>query len=162
MIDLRDPSASAEAVIDALQLVVHPEGGWYRETWRDKPADGSRGVGTAILFLLAAEQFSHWHRVDAAELWIWQGGAPLVLSVSPNGVDASAHWLGTDLRARQSLQHLVPAGHWQAATSMGRWSLVTCTVSPAFEFTGFELAPPDWLPGPALTDQHVGPAGLAS
>jgi predicted cupin superfamily sugar epimerase len=97
---------------------------------------------------LAADQSSHWHRVDAAELWIWQAGAPLVLSISPNGHDASAHMLGPDLAARQSLQQVVPRGHWQAATSLGRWTLVTCTVSPAFRFEGFELAAPDWRPTP--------------
>jgi len=149
VIDLRDASAPAEAVVAALGLQPHPEGGWYRETWRDQPTDGTRGVGTAVLFLLAADQFSHWHRVDAAELWIWQAGGPLVLSISPNGHDASAHWLGPDLSAKQSLQQIVPKGHWQAATSLGRWTLVTCTVSPAFQFAGFELAPPDWRPTPA-------------
>jgi predicted cupin superfamily sugar epimerase len=148
MIDLRDPTLPADRVVAALGLQPHPEGGFFRETWRDMPADGSRGVGTAILFLLALDQFSHWHRVDAAELWIWQAGAPLVLSISPNGHDASAHFLGPDLGAAQSLQMVVPAGHWQAATSRGAWSLVTCTVSPAFEFAGFEMAPPDWRPTP--------------
>lgn len=147
-VDLRCVTTPAEAVIEALRLQRHPEGGWFRETWRDQPADGSRGAGTAILFLLAVDQFSHWHRVDAAELWIWQAGAPLVLSVSPDGHDASAHWLGPDLGANQSLQHMVPAGHWQAATGLGAWSLVTCTVTPAFEFSGFELAVLDWRPTP--------------
>ncbi len=146
MIDLRDPSLPSGAVVAALALQPHPEGGFYRETWRDRPATGERGAGTAILFLLDAGQFSHWHRVDAAELWIWQAGAPLVLSVSPDGHDASAHWLGPDLGARQSLQHLVPVGHWQSATSLGRWTLVTCVVTPAFEFSGFEMAPADWRP----------------
>ncbi len=148
MIDLRDSALPAEAVVAALALQPHPEGGFYRETWRDSPTQGGRGAGTAILFLLAADQFSHWHRVDADELWIWQAGAPLALSVSPDGHDAGACWLGPDLGARQALQHLVPRGHWQAATSLGRWTLVTCTVTPAFEFQGFELAPPDWRPTP--------------
>jgi len=148
MIDLRDSKLPAETVIAALGLQPHPEGGHFRETWRDQPDGGSRGAGTAILFLLALDQFSHWHRVDAAELWIWQAGAPLVLSVSPDGHDASAHWLGPNLGARQSLQYVVPALHWQAATSLGAWTLMTCTVSPAFRFEGFELAPPDWRPTP--------------
>jgi len=148
MLDLRDPTLRADRVVAALGLQPHPEGGFFRETWRDAPADGTRGAGTAILFLLALDQFSHWHRVDAAELWIWQAGAPLVLSVSPNGHDASAHLLGPDLGAHQHLQHVVPAMHWQAATSRGAWSLVTCTVSPAFQFSGFEMAPPDWRPTP--------------
>ena len=148
MLDLRDPKLPAERVVPALGLAPHPEGGYFRETWRDTPADGSRGAGTAILVLLALDQFSPWHRVDASELWIWQAGSPLVLSVSPDGHDASAHWLGPDLAAKQTLQHVVPPGHWQAATSLGAWSLVTCTVSPAFEFAGFEMAPPDWRPTP--------------
>ncbi len=148
MVNLRDPSTKAAEVVAALGLQPHPEGGFYRETWRDTPADGSRGVGTAILFLLALDQFSHWHRVDATELWIWQAGSPMVLSISPDGHEASAHWLGPDLTVPHSLQHVVPPGHWQAATSMGAWSLVTCTVSPAFTFDGFEMAPPDWRPQP--------------
>ncbi len=147
-VDLRDASLPAEVVIAALGLQPHPEGGYFRETWRDRPADGSRGAGTAILFLLDADTFSHWHRVDAAELWIWQAGAPLVISVSPDGRETTAHWVGPDLSAEQSLQYVVPKGHWQAATSMGRWSLATCTVSPAFLFEGFEMAPPDWRPTP--------------
>lgn len=146
MIDLRDPALAAASVISALGLQPHPEGGHYRETWRDSPDGGGRGAGTAILFLLGAGDFSHWHRVDAAELWIWQAGAPLALSVSPDGSQAAAHWLGPDLGAGQNLQHLVPVGHWQAATSLGAWTLVSCVVCPAFEFSGFELAPPDWRP----------------
>ncbi len=148
MINLRDPTLPADRVVAALGLQPHPEGGFYRETWRDMPDDGSRGAGTAILFLLALDQFSHWHRVDASELWIWQAGAPLVLSISPNGHDASAHYLGPDLAVGESLQFVVPPGQWQAATSRGAWSLVTCTVSPAFQFAGFEMAPPDWRPSP--------------
>ncbi|MCW3477264.1 cupin domain-containing protein [Limobrevibacterium gyesilva] len=144
--DLRDPSVPAEDVVRALGLQPHPEGGAYRETWRDSPADGSRGAGTAILFLLAAGQSSHWHRVDANELWIWQAGAPLVLSLSPDGHDESACRLGPDLAAGDSLQRLVPSHCWQAAASLGGWTLVTCTVSPAFHFEGFELAPPGWRP----------------
>ncbi len=147
-IDLRDASLKAETVIAALQLEPHPEGGFFRETWRDQPVDGSRGAGTAILFLLSLDQFSHWHRVDAAELWIWQAGAPMVLSVSADGHDATAHWIGPDLGRDHSLQHVVAPGHWQAATSLGAWTLVTCTVSPAFQFEGFEMAPPDWRPTP--------------
>lgn len=146
MIDLRNASTPSSAVITALDLRPHPEGGHYRETWRDAPASGARGAGTAILFLLARDECSHWHRVDATELWLWQAGAPLVLSVSPDGTKASDHLLGPDLSAREVLQHIVPPGHWQTAKSLGAWTLVTCTVSPAFEFKGFELAPPDWRP----------------
>lgn len=146
--NLADPATPAASVIAALDLKPHPEGGFFRETWRDRPADGSRGAGTAILFLLRAEDFSHWHRVDAAEVWHFHAGGPLVLSTSPDGHDAEAVLLGTDLAAGQLPQRLVPAGWWQSAASLGRWTLVSCTVSPAFEFKGFELAPPDWKPVP--------------
>lgn len=142
MIDLRDPTLPAEAIIAALALRPHPEGGHYRETWRDTPPDGARGAGTAIHFLLRAGERSHWHRVDAAELWLWHAGAPLALLHAP-GPDL---FLGPDLAAGQTLQGLVPAHAWQAAHSHGAWTLVTCTVSPAFRFDGFELAPPGWNP----------------
>ncbi|MFC0388246.1 cupin domain-containing protein [Muricoccus vinaceus] len=144
--DLRDASLPAGAVIAALGLAPHPEGGHYRETWRDAPAGGGRGAGTAILFLLAAGERSHWHRVDAAEGWHWQRGAPLLLRVSEGGAPASCR-LGPDLGAEEELFSLVPAGFWQAAESLGAWSLVACTVSPAFRFEGFAMAPPGWKPG---------------
>ena len=150
MIDLRNADADAASVIRGLGLLPHPEGGHYRETWRDPgrdpgrdPAvDLSRGSGTAILFLLAAGERSHWHRVDAAELWVWQAGAPLTLSRA--GCDDLM--LGPDMRAGEALQGLVPAGVWQAAVSLGAWTLCTCVVTPAFRFEGFELAPPGWQP----------------
>lgn len=148
MVDLRDPGLDAAAVIRGLALQPHPEGGHYRETWRDLPADGGRGAGTAILFLLADAEFSEWHRIDAEELWIWQAGAPLVLTLSPDGHDAAAQRLGPDLGLGQALQQRVPRGHWQTAVSMGRWSLMSCVVTPAFRFEGFELAPPGWRPTP--------------
>lgn len=135
-------------MIRALRLTPHPEGGHYRETWRDRSAHDERGSMSAILFLLALDESSAWHRVDADELWIWQAGAPLVLSVSPDGHDASAHWLGPDPAAKQALQHCVPRGHWQAATGLGAWTLVSCVVAPAFRFEGFELAARDWRPTP--------------
>lgn len=143
--DLRDPATPAPAVIRALQLQPHPEGGHYRETWRDAPAEG-RGVGTAILFLLAGGERSHWHRVDADELWVWQAGDPLALSTSADGHDAAARRLGPGLAAGESLSLLVPRGHWQAAESLGRWTLCTCVVAPAFRFESFEMAPPGWRP----------------
>lgn len=142
MIDLRDASVPARAVIEALSLQPHPEGGHYRQTWRDSPADGSRGVGTAILFLLAEGERSHWHRVDAAEMWLWHAGAPLALRIGT----AMEYRLGPALNAGEQLQQLVPKDAWQSAISLGRWTLVSCTVSPAFEFRGFELAPPGWEP----------------
>jgi predicted cupin superfamily sugar epimerase len=144
LIDLRDASAPAEAVIEALELRPHPEGGHYRETWRDRPADGSRGAATAILFLLCEGERSHWHRVDAAELWLWQAGAPLLLRI-----DADTRWvLGPELAA-QRLQCVVPRDCWQSAYSLGAWTLCSCVVAPAFDFSGFELAPRDWRPEPA-------------
>jgi hypothetical protein len=97
MVDLRDPATPVAAVVRALGLSPHPEGGHYRETWRDRPADGGRGAGTAILFLLAEGEVSHWHRVDAAELWIWQAGAPLLLEVSEDGRTIVRATLGPSL-----------------------------------------------------------------
>jgi predicted cupin superfamily sugar epimerase len=142
LIDLRDASAPAEAVIEALALQPHPEGGHYRETWRDAPLEGVRGVGTAIVFLLREGERSHWHRVDAAELWIWQAGAPLLLSVGANG----QYRLGPAMNAGEDLQRLVPRQCWQSAHSLGRWTLCSCIVAPAFSFAGFELAAPGWEP----------------
>lgn len=142
MIDLRDASTPAEAVIAALSLQPHPEGGHFRETWRDTPADGSRGVGTAILFLLADGQRSHWHRVDAAEMWLWHAGAPLLLRI---GLDTE-YRLGPTFGAGEQLQQLVPKDAWQSAHSLGRWTLCSCIVTPAFQFAGFQLAPPNWQP----------------
>ena len=146
MVDLRDPATPAGEVVAALGLLPHPEGGHYRETWRDRPPEGGRGAGTAILFLLEAGEASHWHRVDAAELWIWQAGAPLRLEVSGDAREVSAVTLGPLLADGQALQGLVPPAAWQAARSLGAWTLVTCRVSPAFQFEGFELAPPGWEP----------------
>lgn len=145
-IDLRDPSVTAAQVIVALHLAPHPEGGHYREVWRDAPADGSRGAGTAIHFLLAEGERSHWHRVDAAEAWHWHAGAPLSLTTSPDGRDVQSEHLGPDLTRHQRPFALVPKGWWQSATSLGRWTLVSCTVAPAFDFAGFEMAPPGWRP----------------
>ena len=135
-------------IINLLQLSPHPEGGHYRETFRDPRTVDGRSVGSAIYYLLDLGEVSEWHRVDAAEIWHWHAGAPLVLTVSPNGHDAHAAYLGPDLTRGQQPQIVVPAGHWQTATSLGAWTLVGCTVSPAFEFAGFEMAPPDWRPMP--------------
>lgn len=141
---------SAEDVIRRLQLQPHPEGGWYRETWRAAgatPAD--RGLGTSIHFLLEPGQRSHWHRVDATELWLFQAGAPLTLrtAASEGGAAKAVETiLGPDLAAGQALQQVVEPGAWQAAAAGAGWSLVACVVVPAFEFAGFELAPPGWSP----------------
>lgn len=137
------------AVVRLLGLERHPEGGWYRETWRSPAPDGGRAAGSAIYYLLGAGDFSHWHRIDADETWHWYAGGPLALSLSPNGVDAEACRLGPEIGAGQQPQRTVPAGCWQSAVSLGAWTLVGCTVAPAFTFEGFELAPPDWRPTPA-------------
>jgi predicted cupin superfamily sugar epimerase len=136
---------AARALIERLGLGRHPEGGWYRETWRDEPADGGRGAGSAIYFLLAEGDRSHWHRVDAAEAWHHYAGDPLELAVSEGG-HHTVVTLGDDLDAGHDPQCVVPPRAWQAARPLGSWSLVGCTVSPAFEFAGFELAAPGWRP----------------
>ncbi|WP_119677556.1 cupin domain-containing protein [Indioceanicola profundi] len=142
-------SLTPRQIIDLLGMRPHPEGGHYVETYRHAPPDGGRGASTAIYFLLQAGEYSHWHRVvDADEVWHWHAGAPLVLTLSPNGHDASARHLGPDLAAGQRPQLVVPANHWQTAVSLGAWTLVGCTVAPAFRFESFELAPPDWRPTP--------------
>ena len=137
-----------EDIIRTLGMQPHPEGGHFVETWRDPPADGGRGAGTAIYYLLQAGEHSHWHRVDAAEIWHWYAGGPLALTISPDGHDAEAHHLGPEILAGQKPQMVVPKDHWQTAESLGAWTLVGCTVCPAFQFEGFELAPPDWRPVP--------------
>lgn len=145
---------SAAEIIRILDLKPHPEGGFYRETFRDSPLDPEgRAASTLIYFLLGVGDVSEWHRVDAVEVWHWYAGAPLVITVSPNGHDASAHHLGPDLAAGQRPQFVVPANWWQTAVSLGEWTLVGCTVAPGFEFAGFELAAPDWRPTPRGTDR---------
>jgi predicted cupin superfamily sugar epimerase len=132
---------NAAGLIRTLDLRAHPEGGWYRETWRG-PEVGGRASGTAILFMLAKGERSHWHRVDADEIWLFHAGAPLVLRLSSDGAVSQAVVLGPDVVAGQSVQVVVPAGWWQAAETTGDCTLVSCTVSPGFRFEGFELAPP--------------------
>ncbi len=132
---------SGKEIIRKLELQPHPEGGWYRQTWTGPLREG-RASGTAILFLLQAGERSHWHRVDADEIWLWHAGAPLILSI---GVDVSEeHRLGPDVLGGEVVQAVVPAGWWQAARSTGDWTLVSCTVSPGFRFEGFDLAPQGW------------------
>jgi predicted cupin superfamily sugar epimerase len=140
------PLTAAE-VIAALRLAAHPEGGWYRETFRDeRMVEGGRAAQTAIHFLLAKGEVSHWHRVDAVEIWLWHAGAPLELSISANGHASASAVLGADLTAGEKPQIVVPAGAWQSARCLGDWTLVSCTVAPGFEFAGFELAPLGWRP----------------
>ncbi|MEZ5803278.1 MAG: cupin domain-containing protein [Rhizobiaceae bacterium] len=138
---------NASEIIALLGMKRHPEGGWYAETFRDE-AGGERGHSTAIYFLLEAGDRSHWHRVaDAAEVWHHYAGAPLELQVAKHDAGPLVrHILGIDLTAGERPQFVVPAGWWQAARSLGDWTLVGCTVSPGFSFSSFELAPPDWSP----------------
>jgi predicted cupin superfamily sugar epimerase len=136
---------TADKVINALGLKPHPEGGYYAETHRIAAPNGGRSPGTAIYYLLGRGDRSHWHRIDATEIWHFYGGAPLELSLSP-GAGVEAHILGPDLASGQRPQVIVPPDHWQSARSLGDWTLVGCTVSPGFEFSGFEMAPPDWTP----------------
>jgi len=133
----------ADQIIAKLGLQPHPEGGWYRQTWVGPDlhiGTNTRASGTAILFLLKAGERSHWHRVDADEIWIWNAGAPLMLSLGETV--ARDIRMGPNVLGDDQAQAVVPAGHWQAARSLGAWSLVTCTVSPGFRFEGFELADP--------------------
>ena len=139
---------TAREVIRLLDLAPHPEGGWYRETFRDIAGPDGRGASSLIYFLLDAGDVSAWHRIDATEVWHWHAGAPLVLTVSPDGHDAQSQHLGPSLKTGQRPQLVVPAGHWQTAVSLGAWTLVGCSVAPAFRFESFELAPPDWRPTP--------------
>lgn len=138
---------TADEIIAALKLTPHPEGGWFRETWRAASENGERASGTAIYYLLKASERSHWHRVDATEIWHYYAGAPLKLSVSDDGKTARDLILGPDLANNETPQIALAPYCWQAAQSLGDWTLVGCTVSPGFEFSGFEMAPKDWAPG---------------
>jgi predicted cupin superfamily sugar epimerase len=130
-------------IIQLLDLAPHPEGGWYRQTWVDDATDGERPSGTCIYFLLKAGERSHWHRVDATEIWLYHAGAALTLSLAETAAGpAEPLPLGPDLAAGERPQGIVPKGWWQSAVSSGDWTLVSCTVSPGFRFEGFELAPP--------------------
>jgi uncharacterized protein len=140
------PLTAAE-IIELLDLKPHPEGGHYRQTFRDqKTIDGARSVSTAIYFLLARGERSHWHRVDAAEIWHWHTGAPLALEIALPSGHRERITLGGDLAAGERPQGIVPAHAWQAAQSLGDWTLVGCTVAPGFEFAKFELAPQGFEP----------------
>jgi len=141
----RDPLA-VEEIVELLGLAPHPEGGFYRETFRAPAAAGERGASTAIYYLLRAGDVSAWHRTDADEIWHHYAGAPLELALS-DGNGREAVRLGADLGNGERPQAVVPAGVWQSARSLGSWTLVGCTVAPAFHFSGFEMAPPGWEPG---------------
>lgn len=142
---------SAAQLIEQLGLAAHPEGGWYKETWRGEPGPDGRASGTAIIFLLKAGEASHWHRVDAAELWLSQAGDPVELRLAASDAGpVRSMILGADVAAGQHLQGLVAPHEWQAARLFGEprfgYSLVSCVVVPGFDFAGFTLAPPGWEP----------------
>jgi hypothetical protein len=137
----------ADDIIRRLNLTPHPEGGWFRETFRDRDNANGRAHGTAIYYLLKAGEASHWHRVDAAEIWHWYAGGALSLKLSVDGKQSETHKLGPDLAGGERPQLIVPAGVWQAAEPLGAFTLVGCTVAPGFDFEGFEMAARDWRPG---------------
>jgi predicted cupin superfamily sugar epimerase len=141
---------SADEIARLLDLEPHPEGGLYRETFRDTAtvafgADAARAASTAIYFLLRAGEVSRWHRVDASEIWHWYAGAPLALTIAEAQGRRDVR-LGPDLIAGERPQAVVPVGAWQQAASLGAWTLAGCTVAPGFQFAGFELAPPGFEP----------------
>jgi predicted cupin superfamily sugar epimerase len=160
----------AKEIVDALGMQPHQEGGWYVEIHRSlqrvEPVPGaptSRAAMTSIYYLLESGQRSHWHRVDADELWAWHAGAPMELSIAaardPDAGQApgarapigdertvSVHRLGMSLASGERPQAVVPAHAWQSARPMGEWSLIGCVVAPGFEFAHFEIAPPGWSP----------------
>ena len=139
---------SAEAIISALQLSRHPEGGWYIQTFCDSWAVDGRAVSTAIYFLLKEDEVSHWHRIDSVEVWHWYAGAALELTYVEDGVaEPETIILGNDILAGERPQAIVPHQTWQSARPLGPWVLVGCTVAPGFEISRFTMAPPDWRPG---------------
>ncbi len=137
----------AGELIDKLGLSRHPEGGWFKETFRDPDTRIGRSVSTAIYYLLETGDRSHWHRVDAAEIWHFYAGSPLRLSLSPDGKQEKTLILGSDIANGALPQIVVPKGCWQSAEPTDAWTLVGCTVAPGFEFEGFEMAASGWSPG---------------
>ncbi len=151
--------AEAMALVASLGLSTHPEGGFYRETWRDQPADGVRGTGTAILFLLRAFEVSRWHRVDATEIWHAYRGVCATLWIATDEGPAQRVQLGHDLRRGEQPQAIVPPRAWQQTLAGDGWALFGCTVSPAFEFQGFEMAAPDFIPPGFAAESAAGADG---
>lgn len=141
--------SEADAIIQRLNLKPHPEGGHFRETFRDPCHDANgRALSTAIYFLLQKGEVSRWHTVDAAEVWHWHAGAPMELRIAPHARALARHRiLGPDLTSGAEPQVVVPAHYWQQARSLGEWTLVGCTVAPGFTFDGFVLAPDGFEPG---------------
>ena len=138
---------SAQSVIERFSLQPHPEGGHYRELYRHQAPDGKRGVATSILFLLTAGEESAWHCVDAVEIWHYHAGAPLALTISAENGIQDTRLLSAGMNDDGLPQQVVGINQWQSAKSLGDWTLVGCTVAPAFSFDGFELACPGWSPG---------------
>ena len=137
---------TADELAETLGMQPHPEGGRYVETWRGPDVAG-RSTATAIYFLLDAGERSHWHRVDADEMWLFHAGDPLAIEVAASGGSTvERHVLGISIARGERPQVVVPAGVWQSATPLGSWTLVSCVVAPGFEFEGFELAPDGWTP----------------
>jgi uncharacterized protein len=137
---------TADEIIAVLGLKPHPEGGHFCETYRDPQTPGGRAVSTAIYYLLKRGERSHWHRIDASEVWHYYAGAPLTLSIAADGAAATQTVLGPDIVKGERPQAVVPPKAWQAAESLGDYTLVGCTVAPGFEFAKFEMAPPGWKP----------------
>jgi len=138
---------TAADIIARLELRPHPEGGYYRETFRDTSTDSlGRAASTAIYFLLARGEKSQWHRIDAVEIWHYYAGCPLTLRIAHEGCTPHTVKLGPDVGGGERPQAIVPASAWQTAETTGDWTLVGCTVAPGFEFASFELATPGWEP----------------
>ena len=138
---------TAQDIIHALKLERHPEGGWYIQTVQDTEGTAGRANSTAIYYLLEGGDRSHWHTVDAVEIWHYHAGAPLELSLSDDGKTERRIVIGPDILAGERPQGIVRKGEWQSARSLGDWTLVGCTVAPGFQFSGFELADRNWTPG---------------
>ena len=138
---------SAQDIITALKLERHPEGGWYIQTFLDPDQTDGRANSTAIFYLLESGDHSHWHKVDAVEIWHYHAGAPLALRLSMDGKSVRTITLGADILSGQTPQGIVGKHEWQSATSLGDWTLVGCTVAPGFQFSGFVMAEAGWEPG---------------
>jgi predicted cupin superfamily sugar epimerase len=136
---------NVEVIVKCLGLAPHPEGGWYRETFRDSAGTDGRAHSTAIYYLLQAGEVSRWHRIDAAEVWHWYAGDALELRISQDGA-TNRIVLGPDFACGQQPQAVVPAHHWQSARPLGAYTLAGCTVAPGFAFSAFEIAPNGWAP----------------
>ncbi|GBF28054.1 hypothetical protein MnTg02_03116 [bacterium MnTg02] len=143
----RQGDAGPDTIVKLLGLSPHPEGGFYKETFRDSTGGTDRSISTAIYFLLSEGQVARWHRVDSTEVWHWYAGAPLRLTFTEPGTNQeTVTRLGNRLESGERPQAIVPANAWQSAESLGSWTLTGCTVAPGFEFLGFELAPEGWTP----------------